>query len=635
MNALDNRIRELVAYAREKDGEDRTVLYRNLVDMFLTGKAPLKEPTRGQLLGVLDALVPHVEVEARRVVADLLANMSDPPMDLVQRVCRDRASIVSGLLLAAPFTEDELIDLIETTGREHHQEIASRGDLSANVWIALARATPAAPPYESQSTLALWSDELCGPDITGLASATVTHLHPKKEKAEKPAGSTAKLRILRTNEDLMSDHMDADDALGDFKLTSGAPVPVDTGKRAPILPSEADNTLTSNTLTSRPATASKPATTPAALAQSQAKDKPAAPRQDNTVSSDIALPKAASGGWSWFSDRDGRIVGISDLGLELFGEKPETMNGMPMIEMLGLGMKVGHPVARAFQRRSHIHDAPLYLSHLKKGERYWTLDARPIFSATGVFEGYEGILMPVVPAEGEEDIIPAQSDLDSLAASELLRGSGSPARNDTRRDSLLDEGDTPLFTEDVKPSFRRSASDLDETAHAQIKNSLTEALGGLGDLLRDEENAAARTQHQPGNPSAGAGATQTDADSHAFHLDADTVSASWEYLQKTLNTSKQEDDSADEPSSPQEHSAKVESAPIPAAQHPQSSDDIGPIGQPDPAALLATLDMLQEALSRLSTASETGNKLQVRLQTEIATACARTLRDQLLPGSDA
>ncbi|MEX0300686.1 MAG: hypothetical protein AB3N28_16545, partial [Kordiimonas sp.] len=76
MNALDSRIRELVAYARERDGEDRTTLFRNLVDLFLTGKAPQKDPTRSQLLDVLEALVPHVDADSRRTVADLVANMS-------------------------------------------------------------------------------------------------------------------------------------------------------------------------------------------------------------------------------------------------------------------------------------------------------------------------------------------------------------------------------------------------------------------------------------------------------------------------------------------------------------------------------------------------------------------------------
>ncbi|MBL4639517.1 MAG: hypothetical protein JKY57_03195 [Kordiimonadaceae bacterium] len=92
VNALDNRIKELVAYARERDGEDRTVLFRNLVDLFLTGKAPKKGPTRAQLLDVLEALVPHVDTESRRTVSELIASMSKPPIDLALRLCLDRAS---------------------------------------------------------------------------------------------------------------------------------------------------------------------------------------------------------------------------------------------------------------------------------------------------------------------------------------------------------------------------------------------------------------------------------------------------------------------------------------------------------------------------------------------------------------
>ena len=136
MNALDNRIKELVAFARERDGEDRTILFRNLVDLFLTDKAPQKSPTRLQLLDVIEALVPHVEADSRRTVADLLANMSKPPLDLALRLCRDRASLVTQLLKNISFDEDDITEPIKRTGREHHQILASREDLSANIWIA-------------------------------------------------------------------------------------------------------------------------------------------------------------------------------------------------------------------------------------------------------------------------------------------------------------------------------------------------------------------------------------------------------------------------------------------------------------------------------------------------------------------
>ncbi|WCL55195.1 PAS domain-containing protein [Gimibacter soli] len=512
MNALDNRIRELVAYARERDGEDRTTLFRNLVDLFLTGKAPSREPTRTQLLDVLEALIPHVDPETRRTAADLLAGLSEPPMDLVRRISRDRANLVSDLLRRAPFSEDDMISLIETTGREHHQELAARNDLSANVWIALARATPTARANDSQSTLALWRDDLGIKRPSQEFAATITQLHP-----DTSGRAPARLRILRTDEDLIARAAEGDEdatARDELRLLDQEDVVRDTPRATPI-------------------------------------------RQIVRE-----LPDPGPGGWAFMSDRDGLIAAVSPKGLQILDIEADDVVGSSLLDLLGLNAKLGHPIARALQRRSAIHDAPLYLSNLDSHHRYWTLEATPLFSPCGgVFEGYEGILTPVMPMEDDE---PVRGDTNTAADPLFLDE---------------DESDTP------QP----------RTAAAGLR---------MQPLARHEADEDA--EHRP--------AVNAETERHV----GDTFAMLRAELKHDVPPSRPIDTPAAEQRPVQQQAPAQPQAQAPApTPEPMTQDD-----------LRATLDTLDDAIRRLSEAARNG-KPQLRLQADIAAACAKSLREQL------
>jgi hypothetical protein len=556
MNALDSRIRELVAYARERDGEDRTTLFRNLVDLFLTGKAPMRQPTRGQLLDVIEALLPHVESESRRTVAELLAGQSNPPMDLVLRICRDRASLVETLLTSAPFDEDDVITLIRETGREHHQIIAARSDLSANVWIALARAAPAAPPFDSRSTLALWRDDLGfqkEPENHG--GATVTALHPEK---------TASLRILRTDEDLIAERVSGANRQNDTRMVEAANDEAEAPAKASTPTQAAGDTLP--------------------MGDEQYLDGDFAP-DDLIPATDDGGPikDPGPGGWSWRSDRDGFITAISPYGCKLLGSIDAAL-GMGMLDLLGPNTKLGHPVTRAFQRRSNIHDAPIHLPDLGKSHQHWTLEAEPRFGPGGVFEGYEGVLTPVKTTGGITEAEAVDED--------------------------------PLFLDDPQPPRKEVraayAAPSDIVQERVLDRSRDDKIGGRAKVDEDAPGETAEPQRPAPAPSKRTSPVSNAIGSMAAAVVREAVA---ETLRAPLTPSQEKARYARNDGA--EHD-------IPARQEADKDPSGGVASE-----MRTTLDMLEQALKRLGDAARSGQTTQLRLQSEIAMACARALREQL------
>jgi len=615
MNALDIRIKELVAYARERDGEDRTNLFRNLVDLFLTGKAPKTDPTRSQLLDVIEALIPHVETDSRRTTCELVANMATPAMDLVLRLCRDRASLAANLLTKVIFDEDDLIELIEKTGREHHQLIASREDLSANIWIALARAAPSAPPFDYQSTLALWSDDLGITQTTPAAktehqtapapsastsnaqpnrqSATVTPLHVGLAK-----GKSSGIRILRTDKDLIAARAQAfEPAVSSQGYAVGQnTIDHDHGINEAFAYQDKTPTDTEAPNKHNIQATYQPLSDPGEAMSGAAMDT-AFPQSatPSALDEDKSYPPAQDpgpGGWAWLSDRDGFIISVSPQGQTLHPDTA-TLAGSSMLDLLGLNTKLGHPVARAFQRRSAIHDAPIFLPSLDVGNQHWTLEATPFFSAGGgIFEGYEGILTPVVPVSNDDNLFQNNDDssilfLDEMAQKDLDGGRNIPVSfaNTASVFATADNGHVNETSSPQNPAPQERGS-IENAAHTSVEiKGAAPASSGKSKLAPDLNNLT------------------TAATSVVKELLSEALSP-----QSTRNT--------DEP--------------IP--EHVPGSHDTMDPASPAPAKnahIEATLDLLEEALKRLTLSGMISGDAQVRLQGEIASACARALRDQL------
>ena len=622
VDALDSSIRELVVYARERSGEDRSTLFRNLVDLFLTGKAPQNDPTRGQLLDVMQALVPHVDAEARRTACDLIANMSKPPIDLVIRLAQDRATITTNLLTKVDFDELDLIELIEKTGREHHQLIAGREDLSANIWIALARAAPSALPFDHNSTLALWNEDLGitqtkapskdKPDDTDAGnseprSATVTPLRPERGKVTKK-DTDGSIRILRTDQDLAA------------SLATVRDVPADALEKRDEKGADDNTAITEVTATPLPENVND-----IALIAKNAMDP-------------------GPGGWSWISDRDGLIKSVSPQGLAILGTEVSSPR-TSMLDLLGLNAKLGHPVARAFQRRSAIHDAPIFLHDLEEKNRHWTLEATPFFSSPGgIFEGYEGILTPVVSANEDTEEFALDDNSTALFLDDVAPSTNSkktPRRTGRAPEPFIDKAS--VFQAGILGPDPDEPTATDYSRAIGVIKPTQQALDDIAFDINNEttidstaETASKQTATAPKEP------TKTDDELNSTTQDKLSEAAAKVVKEVLAEALAPLEASIGDALDARPHATPTENdtgaATTSTDARPNDTKAPKALPKEEPVALtstevtrhiIATFDLLETALGRLTEASKASEDPQARLQGEIASACVKSLKEHL------
>lgn len=454
MGAFEHQIEELVAFARDRDNNDRSVLFCELTELFISGTAPQAPNDREHLLEVIEALVPHVAPNTRAGVAGQLADMHHPPMDLVMRLIYDDADLVSNLIAHAPMDEDSLIEFIAKTGRSHHQELATRTDLSASVWIALARAAPAMPINRLHNENALWADDLGKDHKADTPSHTknaeelginlfMTRPAPEEKINARPP-SNAGIKNIKRSPKVTKDH--------------------DRGGEAILSQNVAANDLLKNTLSRQEKRAlDEHVLHPMPKATVEVEDF----NWEQHVTSTL--------GWALLTNRDGCIADLSHSARMFMGLAAERLKNMDLIHLIGLADRPEHPVVRALSRHGAIHDAPVVLFVGPVGRASWTLTALPKFGTTsGLFEGFNCHFSPV-PVTDED--IPVF--LDEIEMDDDTRGPPVNLYKDNNITSITGEvpiiSETPLFLEgDEDEVGYRYDSPL--TTDPDITEALTEAV---------------------------------------------------------------------------------------------------------------------------------------------------------------
>lgn len=395
MGAFEHQIEELVAFARDRDNNDRSVLFCELTELFVSGTAPQAPNDREHLLEVIEALVPHVAPNTRAGVAGQLSDMHHPPMDLVMRLIYDDPDLVANLIVHAPMDEDSLIEFVAKTGRAHHQELATRTDLSASVWIALARAAPAMPINRLHNEDALWADDL--------------------GKDHKPDGSnhTKNAEELGINlfmtrpapEEKINVRPQTSAGIKNIKRPRKAAKDHDNGSEAILSQNVAANDLLKNTLSRREKRAlDEHVLHPMPKATVEVEDF----NWEQHVTSTL--------GWALLTNRDGCIADLSHSARMFMGLAAERLINMDLIDLIGLADRPEHPVVRALLRHGAIHDAPVVLFVGPVGRASWTLTALPKFGTTsGLFEGFNCHFSPVPVTDEDIPVFLDEVDIDDDA----------------------------------------------------------------------------------------------------------------------------------------------------------------------------------------------------------------------------
>jgi len=316
--------------------EERSALFTSLSDRLLQGEALDDEARRAYLLRLLSSLMPSVDSATRQALIERITAMPSPPTDIALYMAMDDPTLAAPLLRHAPFTQQELIELITRTGPEHHIEIAKRADLTLDVWLALARA--AARRVRGATHM--------------VQEATPV---PERRNAAPGAHNSASAPP-------------APDAGGDTVTSSPAPREESDG-------------------TAEPKARNQPA--PSGIASSET---PAATRRERSAEA-LLLDDPDAQSWRFETDRDGRLVRLSPNAEQAFGRAATSLMGEDFA-----GLMQAHAAAPAadelgwaMRRRTALRDIVIETLSPESRLRRWVLRGQPRFSfPDGRFQGYAG-----------------------------------------------------------------------------------------------------------------------------------------------------------------------------------------------------------------------------------------------------
>ena len=334
--------------------EERTALFVALAERLIHGEARDEPERRAHLLRLLISLMAESKEKARAEVIARVAEMPSPPKDVALALARDKASLAAPLLRKAPFSQNELIELVMRTGPEHHIEIAKRPDLTLDIWLALARAAARRAR-------------------TPEAGETAAAAAPPEPQASGPPPADQEEDITAVS------ISDPGVAVPPLSEEAFEPLPDESGPAAPA-PSEpaagADRTGPDR-------------------AQQAAEEIPSRRATGATSAFHMAaaLDDPGPHGWRFETDREGRLVRLSPNARLAFGDAAPGLAGEPFAQVLQLHSAVPSrdEIGEAMARWAPLHDVIVETMVGDGPARRWRIRAQPRFSfPDGRFEGYVG-----------------------------------------------------------------------------------------------------------------------------------------------------------------------------------------------------------------------------------------------------
>lgn len=139
---IDPEIGNLVALAQAGTPQCRSELYLSIAGLMESRAGSFTAGERGLLNAIMARLSHQVEMQVRYALAERIAEMADAPHDLILILANDRIEVARSVLeRSLLFSEDELIEIINTTSHLHQISIAGRADVTPRIAASLAESS--------------------------------------------------------------------------------------------------------------------------------------------------------------------------------------------------------------------------------------------------------------------------------------------------------------------------------------------------------------------------------------------------------------------------------------------------------------------------------------------------------------
>ena len=139
MASTNTNLHRLVELAKEPSSERRRDLMREVTDLFLEDPNGYSSTESNQFGEILAQVAKDVEVAVRAELADKLADVPAAPGNLMKDLATDDAMEVASPVLQRSecLSEDDLLDIVKSKGRDHAMAVSRREDVSENLSDAL------------------------------------------------------------------------------------------------------------------------------------------------------------------------------------------------------------------------------------------------------------------------------------------------------------------------------------------------------------------------------------------------------------------------------------------------------------------------------------------------------------------
>lgn len=139
---IDPEISKLVSLAQSGDAESRSQLYLSVAALMQSRAGAFSTSERELLNAIMRQLTRQVEMQVRNALAERIAELDNPPHDLILLLANDRIEVAQNILeRSTVLDEGELIDIINAATHLHQQAIAGRADVTPRIAASLAESS--------------------------------------------------------------------------------------------------------------------------------------------------------------------------------------------------------------------------------------------------------------------------------------------------------------------------------------------------------------------------------------------------------------------------------------------------------------------------------------------------------------